>query len=126
MTCRTLRMLYRDVPAMSCLPGCTDCCGPVPWSADEWARVAQEPAALSADRETMGNAVVPTVPGTLRCPFASAEGCTVYDRRPLVCRMFGVVRDARLTCPHGCGPKRKLSAEQGAALRHRYQEAMNA
>lgn len=124
MTDRALRMLYRELPAMACRPGCSDCCGPVPWSPAEWARVADEPAALTARRVPMDNATVAAAPDQLKCPFATAEGCSVYDRRPFICRLFGTAKDVRLTCPHGCGPRKKISAERAASMRHSYREAM--
>lgn len=97
---------FRDrIPVMKCKPGCHDCCGPVPWSVEEWKRVVLK---------KRGETVV--------CPYAGQDGCRVYEDRPVVCRLFGTVADPRFRCPHGCGPdgKKMLSAEDGRQLLDEY------
>lgn len=120
MTSRALRMIYREIPATSaCRAGCTDCCGPVPWSAEEFARVEADLPPGARPTEVFG---IPSVenPATGRCAFASPLGCMVYDRRPFMCRLFGAANQAALTCPHGVRAKRPLSAAQASALTARY------
>lgn len=118
---RDLRMLYRDIPPTSpCKPGCSDCCGPVPWSEAEIARVAADIPPIAEWIEIMGARGLLN-PLTGKCPFASAEGCQVYDRRPFMCRLFATsIEETRLRCPHGCAPKKPLSGRQAAALTDRY------
>lgn len=53
---------------------------------------------------------------TFKCPFVSAGGCGIYEDRPMVCRLFGAVESDLMTCPHGCGPKRKLSEAQSRSM----------
>jgi len=79
--------LYRQIPSFECKKGCTDCCGPVPFSRYEWSIIADK-------REGKG----------LICPYASRKGCQIYDKRPLLCRLFGAVNTERMECPHGCKP----------------------
>jgi len=43
------------------------------------------------------------------CPHLADNGCTVYDERPLVCRLFGTT--ARLLCPHGRHPEMMIDPE---------------
>ncbi len=38
----------------------------------------------------------------LSCPHLGAQGCQVYDERPLICRLFGTT--PRLACPNGNRP----------------------
>jgi hypothetical protein len=46
--------------------------------------------------------------GRTYCEFITADGnCDVYSLRPLMCRLFGTVRE--LACPHGCQPERWLN-----------------
>lgn len=86
-----VKMFRGAIPAFQCKPGCHDCCGPVP--ASSWERTQ-----------------LPTVPDDVRqaqrthlnCPHLGPQGCTVYDRRPLLCRMFGTVES--MPCPHGRRP----------------------
>ena len=116
---RDLRLLYRDIPSMTCIAGCTDCCGPVPFSADEWARVRDRlPMGSEVRSEASETYAVKT--GTLTCAFATATGCSVYADRPFICRLFGVARDEMLTCPNGCRASRPLTGEKAARLTSRY------
>ena len=38
----------------------------------------------------------------LNCVHLGPNGCTVYDERPLICRLFGTTKT--LPCPNGRGP----------------------
>ncbi|MND74361.1 hypothetical protein D3C80_659520 [compost metagenome] len=38
----------------------------------------------------------------LNCVHLGPNGCTVYEERPLICRLFGTT--PRLPCPNGRGP----------------------
>jgi hypothetical protein len=100
-----LAALYAQIPAFTCLPGCTDCCGPVPFQRREWARVKDKRAAPD-DR--------------IDCPYECASGCAIYAQRPFMCRLFGATDEPRLTCPHGCGPAQKLSAAEAHRLTNAY------
>jgi Fe-S-cluster containining protein len=117
---RALRMLYREIPATSaCRAACMDCCGPVPWSDAEFARVKSDVPATAAWIEVQGvRAMIDAL--SQRCPFASPTGCKVYDRRPFMCRLFGAANDPQLTCPHGCKAVNPLSARAARALTERY------
>lgn len=121
MTTRPLRMLYREIPATSpCRAGCSDCCGPVPWSAEEFARVEADLPLGSRRIHLFGSDTVENA-ATGKCAFASPVGCLVYDRRPFMCRLFGAARGAPgLECPHGVRAARPLSAAHADALTDRY------
>lgn len=80
-----LEKFYAQIPTFKCIPGCFACCGPVPFAKCEWDRIEDK-------REATG----------ITCPYASASGCAIYDKRPLICRLFGTTDD--LPCPHGCRP----------------------
>ncbi|MFA9204877.1 MAG: YkgJ family cysteine cluster protein [Bacteroidia bacterium] len=117
MTSRTLRMLYRQIPKTSpCKAGCMDCCGPVAWAKEEFAKVEADLLPSSARIELMGvSSVVDAVSG--RCAFATPQGCRVYDRRPLVCRLFGALKGAPLMeCPHGVKAAKPLTVKQEHAI----------
>ena len=78
---------------MKCRPGCSDCCGPVPFSKEEWGRIADK-------RKATG----------ITCPYSSKDGCAIYSQRPIVCRIFGTVPG--LPCPHGYMPDNPLSGDE--------------
>ncbi len=98
------RQLYAKIPRFKCIEGCTDCCGPVPWSSFELAAAGlTAPPPERADKQ---------------CQFALKGGCEIHERRPLMCRLFGTVEDLR--CPHGRGPLQLLSVDEGHAIVRRY------
>ncbi len=121
MTSRALRMIYREIPRTSaCKASCVDCCGPVPWAAEEFALV-QADLPLGSRMTTLLGSLTVENPATGKCAFASPAGCRVYDRRPFMCRLFGAVAgEPLLACPHGVRAARPLSPRQAAALRDRY------
>lgn len=93
---------YERIPAFTCIPGCTDCCGPVPFATAELAQIEPKPFAGTS------------------CQYTGETGCTVYDHRPLLCRLFGSVDTPKLLCPHGKGPERRLTAWQGGTIMRHY------
>ena len=97
--------LYEIIPTFQCKPGCTDCCGPVPFSRWEWSRVRDK---RTGDIKT------------LICPYAVRGRCEIYEKRPLICRLFGAVDEETLRCPHGCGPEKKLTAEEASNIMREY------
>lgn len=117
---RRLRMLYRSIPpAQPCVAGCSDCCGPVPWAPAELERVKAQIPLTARWIDLFGQRVLQD-PLTHKCPFASTEGCRVYDRRPFMCRLFASAADTRLRCPHGCNAKRPLSLFEATNLTNKY------
>ncbi len=121
-TATPLERLYGKIPSFTCKAGCGDCCGIVPWSPAEWARVADRLPA-DATATLLDGVVIPTRASSTRCPFFSG-GCTVYEDRPFMCRLFGTARDARLTCPKGCQPTHLLAKTKARKLTTQYQKEM--
>jgi uncharacterized protein len=94
-----------NLPVLNCTPGCHRCCGPVSMTTVEWTRIVER-LGYEPRRD----------PETLACPLLGPDGCTVYDIRPAVCRLFGVCADLR--CPEA-KPERVISKpERVALLRH--------
>lgn len=83
--------LRQQIPSFACRPGCHDCCGPVTASSTEMARLPRK-----------GTATRAAALESLSCPHLGPEGCTVYDERPLICRLFGTTPS--LPCPRGAKP----------------------
>lgn len=104
---RIHKQLYKKIPRFECIEGCTDCCGPVPWSTYEL-----QQARLSAP---------PPDNADKTCDFAKGGRCAIHEHRPLMCRLFGTVDDLR--CPHGRGPLKRLSTETGHDIVRRYKLA---
>lgn len=89
--------IYRQVPTLDCKGLCQAACGPIGCSSIE-AETLQNNGIIPP-----GIRVHPTQ-GDLTCSHLSDAGrCTIYEHRPLVCRLYGAVK--KLQCPHGCKPK---------------------
>lgn len=96
-----IKELREEIPSFECIPGCTDCCGPIVFSKWEWSQVKEKKEAESID-----------------CPYSLQSKCEIYDDRPILCRIYGTVED--LLCPHGKRPPTLLTKEQGKDIMRRY------
>lgn len=101
------RQLYRKIPDMKCEQACVGCCGTVPMS--DW----------EADRLGLTSPFTPTDDQGV-CTFSTPDGCSVYDKRPLMCRLFGTAEHKQLTCPKGMKPDKPLTSGQADTLRNKY------
>ena len=100
-----VKELYKKIPKFECAKGCNKCCGIVPV-------VPQEAKNLNLKN-------VKLLPHSgLTCKFTSKNGCTVYENRPLLCRLFGVVQTMACTC--GGKPERLLTSEEENQLIQAY------
>lgn len=97
------------IPTMLCKTGCNDCCGIVPFSKKEKEKVQVRADMQGVSWEPFHEAFLPSKgEDTLTCVFWR-DGCSIYEDRPMICKLFGAVDTPRLTCPHGCGPDKKIS-----------------
>jgi hypothetical protein len=129
---RRLRELYAAIPSFKCIPGCTDCCGPVGAThgpepiampiAGEIIEVLRGGAASSQELERAPRlADWAYGAGCLECPYLIEHGgCAIYDDRPFLCRIYG--NTPSLPCPHGAGPEKMLSLTEERSLMHSYLE----
>jgi uncharacterized protein len=117
MADREHRMLYREIPKTTgCVPECHKCCGPVPWSTSELAAITMP---VSAEvLLTTGGTQVYIDPSTGMCPMLGKDGCTVYSRRPFMCRLYGAAKGC--LCPFGANATKPLSVEKAHTLTDRY------
>lgn len=104
-TIEKIKKLYNDIPTFECRAGCSDCCGFVPWSKAEWEIIKEKRRASS-----------------LKCPYATGNGCDIYENRPLICRLFGTVNVGYLKCPHGCKPDKPLTERQARRIAKKYSD----
>jgi len=98
--------LRERIPTFECVPGCHDCCGPVTTSSEEMSRL---PVKSDAEHEA--------ALGDLSCVHLGPDGCTVYEERPLICRLFGTT--PRMPCPNGRQPENMVDSETERQV-HRY------
>jgi len=110
---QALAAVYARIPpVIGCRKGCSDCCGPVPVLPVEVDDVQYAPILNPSPVGTL----TPTRLGCGTCMFASTSGCSVYENRPLVCRLFGAVDHPMMTCPHGARAETLLTHEQAMDL----------
>lgn len=102
---RELDALYATLPRLDCRGWCSDSCGPIATSMRERVRIEQHAR----------RAITAEDPGPT-CSMLTAEGrCGVYEIRPMICRLWGLVQ--RMPCPFGCRPEGGLLPdEEGARL----------
>ncbi len=100
--------LYAKIPKMTtCVPGCTRCCGPVPFTPSERAKIGAMSTVLM-----------------LTCPFVGEKGCEIYENRPFMCRLFGTAETPLLRCPRKRRSKRILRSDEAARLAREYTQIM--
>lgn len=107
---KKIRKLYNKIPSFECIPGCTDCCGPIPFAKSEWNIISDKRQGLKISNN---------------CPYSLNSQCDIYDQRPLICRLFGASLDPLLKCPHGCRPDKPLTKKQSNKIRKQYIKLMH-
>lgn len=88
----SLKDLFDQVPDVQCKGLCVGACGPVAMSAAEEALIVSKHGSIPSASDL-----------DMSCSALRDGKCSIYAERPLVCRVFGAVREMR--CPHGCTPK---------------------
>lgn len=98
-----LREVYAQVPALDCKGLCQASCGPIICSELELERAS----------EAGGTPLVPALVVLAQnpravpaCVLLSQDGkCSIYEHRPLICRLWGAVDADCMRCPWGCKPR---------------------
>jgi len=99
-----LRQIYRRIPDFNCAPKCNQCCGPVPWAIVEHRVITKwmtERGVEERFTETMFDS----------CPYIKDNKCSIYEIRPILCRIFGVVDTPKLMCPYRSAKDRLTDEE---------------
>lgn len=94
-----LAAIYDEVPDARCKGLCVDACGPLPMTVAEARRLRRAGHPIPHDDVAMAEL---TLTGSYSCPALVDGRCSVYELRPLVCRLYGAAE--ALTCEHGCRP----------------------
>lgn len=115
-----LRAIYADLPTVDCVGECWPTCGPV-YPEAVFQAERRILARLVGRRKQQGPALLlfsarvgREVPA---CEFLDPidKRCTIYEKRPLVCRLWGAADEAwrDFHCKHGCTvtPARLSQAE---------------
>ncbi len=124
----SLEAVYSELPKIECRRKCIDSCGPliVPRVEHDQvvktgfhipvADISKVPLNETWARHGKENLVGWNTQGNFICvnlyPFSGK--CRVYAVRPLVCRVWGLMK--RMQCPFGCIPERWMSEEEVQGL----------
>lgn len=108
---RQLRELYARVPQIACKGECWDSCGPIEMTPLE-ERILNERSVVIPPRAEALEVLRAT--GDFTCPALVDRRCSVYDVRPMICRVWGVSESLR--CPYGCEAQSVLTDEDAFVL----------
>lgn len=114
-----LNEIYAKVPEAAC-DRCGVCCGPIGFTILEEKNIEKylEDEGISVHACVVGRSKdqVFAFTNDCKCPFIMDNECVVYPVRPIVCRLFGVIRGGgKLPCKKVMC-ERKLSARYADKL----------
>ncbi len=89
----TLEELYSALPEIKCPKGCIDCCSQVYMTKGEAKKLKLQETSIPIKND-------------LKCSLCNltqsyakgSAGCTVYDKRPFICRLFGTSSSGEFSC----------------------------
>ena len=110
--------IYATLPALECRQLCSVSCGPIVVSRLEAKRlngrhpIRTRPMPTRIESgQSLGVGKLVETDACCNCPMLEAGQCSVYDIRPAICRLWGLVPS--MPCPFGCVPERQLSEREG-------------
>lgn len=106
-----LKDIYSRLPALNCAGLCHGSCGPIALSALEAKRAYKAGNVLLGLKFLRPDA---TLLQPCKALDQETKLCTIYDVRPLICRLYGMAEGLR--CEHGCVPEREVTKEEARAL----------
>lgn len=95
-----LKALYATLPKIECQRKCNAACGPIGFAPVEIVNI-------QASGHELPTMVDHLIHGPLTCSALKSGGCSIYNQRPGICRLYGLTK--LLRCKHGCEPERWLS-----------------
>lgn len=107
-----LDKIYKKLPKLNCKGKCTDACSLIRVGKYERERITK----------MLGNDPFIPTDGFLEviqkpqcewaCKLLKDGKCTIYSLRPLICRLFGLVK--KMQCPFGCMPEKWLTDKEAS------------
>src|ERR1044072_6244417 len=97
-----IQALYAQLPTIACKGYCHDSCGPIPVTDVELEAMARAAGREVTAMEGPGSRrfLVRLHANDLDCQLLHKGQCTIYESRPLICRLMGVTEG--LPCVYGC------------------------
>ncbi|MEV4472874.1 YkgJ family cysteine cluster protein [Nonomuraea sp. NPDC049504] len=107
-----LEELYAKVPQPGCKGLCQDSCGPIGMNPREQQRIRERGVKIPHYRDGLAELVET---GDYTCPALKDGQCSVYEVRPMLCRLWGATET--MPCTYGCRPEEGLLPDaEGHAL----------
>lgn len=98
-----LKKIYNKLPEIKCKGLCVEACSIVKVSDIEKKEIARKYAIEPfLSEEQIVEKMMNSHPSSWKCGALKDGRCTVYEDRPLICRLFGLVK--AMKCPYGCIP----------------------
>jgi hypothetical protein len=104
---RRLEEIYASLPKVECRRLCQKWCGPISLTPLEYRRLPKKPPIIDRTHDL---ALVRIGRDNTLCALLKDGECSAYERRPLICRLFGVWR--KLPCGFGCKPERWIKDDE--------------
>ncbi|PZG03838.1 YkgJ family cysteine cluster protein [Nonomuraea aridisoli] len=98
--------LYAQVPQPDCKGLCADSCGPIDMHPRERQRARERGVTIPHHDDALDQM---ERDGTYSCPALQNDRCSVYEVRPMICRLWGAVE--AMPCEHGCRPDNGLLSD---------------
>jgi Fe-S-cluster containining protein len=119
-----LQKLYDQVPPMTCKGKCTKACGMIPLERIELEEIKRR-LGRRFQEKWIRNGEAFGVEFMLRtddfeCPMLVNGRCSVYDIRPMICRLYGIAEG--MPCGHDCACIRAMSDAESKALLHKVEK----
>lgn len=105
---KRLQEIYDEIPSVNCTGQCFQSCSFI--------------GTFPAEKRNLRNGGI-RLPQMEEAPCVHldfAGRCSIYDYRPVICRLYGVSED--LACPFGCKPDRALTKPEAFELMRRVRE----
>ena len=110
-----LDKIYKKLPKLNCKGLCTESCSLIKVGELERKRIKEF---LGNDpfipQEDFLQTIMSMKKEEWACKLLKDGKCTVYNIRPLICRLFGLVK--KMECPFGCVPERWLTDEEARSM----------
>lgn len=109
----SLEQIYAVIPDVGCKGLCHEACGPIMATEKEVKRARDAGVDILAPARRILELRAVTAEIAV-CPALVERRCSIYDVRPLICRIYGATRS--LQCEFGCRPQRWLTERESAYL----------
>lgn len=116
----SLETIYATLPKIKCKGACYDYCGIITPTKIEKEYV-EKMTGKPADFGDLEKQIIHTIDdhpddqdGCCTCPYLKDKRCSIYEARPLICRIWGLVMVTKpqMKCPFGCKVERWLSGKE--------------